>query len=166
MKTKKIALSSMLIALSLVLSYTERFIPLQLVVPLPGVKLGLANVVTMFALYFLDERYAVGILLPRCFLGAMFGGGISGLAYSLMGGLLSLGVMALTKRVTLFSIYGVSVLGAAAHNVGQIGAAMLLLKSGYIISYLPFLLVMGVAAGLVTGAVAATTFRALQATKY
>ena len=77
-KTRTLALSAMLIALALGLSYMERFLPLQLLIPLPGVKLGLANIVTLFALYFLGGKSAVQILVIRCALGAMFGGGLTG----------------------------------------------------------------------------------------
>ena len=84
-KTKKTALCGILIALALALSYLERFVPLQLIVPLPGVKLGLANIVTLIALYLLGAKYAFAILIPRCILGAIFGGGITGLLFSLTG---------------------------------------------------------------------------------
>ena len=121
-----------LIALALALSFAERWFPLQLLIPLPGVKLGLANIVTLVALYRLRTRYAVCILIPRCILGAVFGGGITGLLFSLCGGSLALLAMALAKKSGLFSVYGVSVLGAAAHSLGQILAAMVLMGSIYV----------------------------------
>lgn len=141
-----------MIALALALSYAERFIPLQLVIPMPGIKLGLANVVTLVALYRLKGRYALAILVPRCILGALFGGGITGLLFSLTGGLLALLVMSLAKKAPIFSIYGVSILGAAAHNIGQIIAAMLLLRSVYVAAYLPWLLLAATVTGILTGA--------------
>ena len=150
-----------MIALALALSYAERFIPLQLVIPLPGVKLGLANVVTLVALYKLKSRYAMAILVPRCILGALFGGGITGLLFSLTGGLLALLVMSLSKKAPIFSVYGVSILGAAAHNVGQILAAMVLLKSVYVAAYLPWLLLVAVATGILTGAAGYGVLKAL-----
>jgi heptaprenyl diphosphate synthase len=91
------------------------------------------------------------ILIPRCVMGAVFGGGITGLLFSLTGGVLALGVMALAKKAPLFSVYGVSILGAAAHNVGQILASMVLMHSVYIGAYLPYLLVVAVFTGLLTG---------------
>ena len=160
-KAKQIALCAVMIALALALSYTERFIPLQLVVPLPGVKLGLANVVTLVALYMLKTRYAFMILIPRCILGAVFGGGITGLTFSLWGGILALGTMAIARRMRIFSVYGVSVLGAAAHNIGQILAAMVLMQSVYIGAYLPYLLIVGIFTGLLTGCACAGVLRAL-----
>lgn len=161
-KTKQIALCAVLTSLALALSYTERFIPLQLVIPLPGIKLGLANIVTLVALYLLGTRQAFGILIPRCVLGALFGGGITGLLFSLLGGVLALLVMALGKRSGLFSVYGVSVLGAAAHNVGQVLAAMGLLQSVYVGAYLPYLLLVAIAAGMITGACCAGVLRAMK----
>ncbi|MBE5766161.1 MAG: Gx transporter family protein [Clostridiales bacterium] len=150
-----------MIALALSLSYIERFIPLQLVVPLPGVKLGLANIVTMIALYMLNTKFAYTILIPRCILGSVFGGGITGLAFSMLGGVMALGVMAAAKRVRWFSVYGVSILGAAAHNIGQILAAMLLMRSVYIGAYLPYLLIISVFTGLMTGIACAGVLRTL-----
>jgi heptaprenyl diphosphate synthase len=160
-KAKKIAFCAVMIALALALSYAERFIPLQLVIPMPGIKLGLANVVTLVALYRLKGRYALAILVPRCILGALFGGGITGLAFSLTGGLLALLVMSLAKRAPVFSVYGVSVLGAAAHNMGQIFAAMVLLRSVYVAAYLPWLLIAAVVTGILTGAAGHGILKAL-----
>jgi len=154
-KAKQVSLCAMLVALALALSYTERFLPLQLLVPLPGIKLGLANIVTLFALYTLGTRQAFLILIPRCVLGAMFGGGITGLLFSLWGGLLALGVMSLARKIPLFSIFGVSILGAAAHNVGQILACMVLMRSVFVAAYLPYLLLVAIATGLLTGTLTA-----------
>lgn len=152
MKVKKIALCGVFIALALALSYGERFIPVQLVIPLPGIKLGLANIVTLIALYLLDPGCAFCILVPRCVLGAVFGGGITGLAFSLTGGVLALLTMAAAKRSKKLSVYGVSILGAAAHNIGQILAAMVLMGSVYIGAYLPWLLLAAIATGALTAA--------------
>ena len=152
----------MLIALALALSYTERFIPLQLVIPLPGVKLGLANIVTLMALFFLGTKCAFTILILRCILGSVFGGGISGLAFSLTGGVLAMTVMCICKNCQKISIYGVSMLGAAAHNIGQILVAVFLMGSVYVIGYLPYLLAVSVFTGLATGSICAGVFRVLK----
>lgn len=154
-KAKQITLCAVLTALALALSYAERFIPLQLVVPLPGVKLGLANIVTLVALYLLKPGHAWMILVARCGLGSLFGGGITGLMFSLWGGSLALGTMTLAKKLPCFSVYGVSILGAAAHNIGQILAAMVLMQSLYIGAYLPYLLLVCIFTGLLTGAASA-----------
>ena len=163
MKTKALALCAVLVALALGLSYLERFLPLQMEVHVSGFQLGLVTILTLMALYFLGTRPAVTILGLRCVLGSLFGGGLSALAFSLTGGLLALGTMTLARRIPALSVYGVSVLGAAAHNLGQICAAMVLLGSVYVISYLPFLLAVSVLTGLATGAASSASFRALLA---
>lgn len=162
-KTKRLTLCAILVALAMALSYTERFIPLQMLVPFPGVKLGLANIVTLMALYLMGPKAAFAILIPRCIFGAVFGGGITGLAFSLVGGLLAMAVMCLARKIPAFSVYGVSILGAAAHNVGQILAAMVLMNSVYIGAYLPYLLGVALFTGFATGAACAGILRALKA---
>ena len=160
-KARNISFCAILTALALALSYMERFIPLQLVIPLPGLKLGLANIVTLTALFLLKYRYAFAILVIRCVLGAVFGGGITGLAFSLSGGLLALSVMIIGKKARGFSVYGISMMGAAAHNIGQILTAMVLMNSVYVGAYLPWLLLVGIATGLLTGGVCAGVLRVL-----
>lgn len=158
---KQMTLCAILISMALVLAYMERFIPLQMIVPLPGIKLGLANVVTLMALFFLGTGSAFTILILRCILGAVFGGGISGLAFSLTGGVLSMTVMCIVKHCKRISVYGVSVLGAAAHNIGQILVAVIFMGSGYVIGYLPYLLVVSVFTGMATGSLCSGVFRIL-----
>ncbi len=159
--TKQLIYCAIMIALAMVLSYFERFIPLQMVVGLPGVKLGLANVVTLMALYFWGLKSAFTILGIRVLLGAFFGGGFSGLAFSMTGGVLALLTMRLMQRIRFFSVYGVSILGAAAHNIGQISVAIILMGSVYVIGYLPYLLIVSVFTGLATGSLCAGVFRIL-----
>ena len=161
-KTKRLALCAVLIALAMALSYTERFIPLQMIIPLPGVKLGLANIVTLMALYLLGPKYAFAILIPRCIFGAVFGGSITGLLFSLTGGVLAMAVMVLARKIPIFSVYGVSIFGAAAHNIGQILAAMVLMNSVYIGAYLPYLLIVALFTGFATGAAVAGVLRAIK----
>lgn len=160
-KARKISVCAVLIALALALSYAERWIPLQMLVPVPGIKLGLANVVILVALYLFNAKYALFILVPRCIFGAAFGGGITGLAFSLCGGILALTVMTLLKRVKALSVYGVSISGAAAHNIGQILVAAALMNSVYIGAYLPWLLLVSVVTGLLTGTLCAGVLRVL-----
>ena len=130
-------------------------------VPLPGVKLGLANIVTVFALYELGTAPALVILLARCGLGSLFAGNASALLFSLLGGLTAMLVMIGLKRCRRLSIYGVSIGGAAAHNCGQIAAACLTLGSMAPLYYLPILLGASLITGAVTGVAAACLFRAL-----
>lgn len=155
MKTKHLTLCAFLTALALVLSIAEKWIPLGLIVPVPGIKLGLANVVTLFALTTLRKREAVAILLCRVTLASLFAGSVTGFLFSLFGGMLALLVMALLLRGEgrWFSLLGISVAGAAAHNIGQIGAAMLWLGTTDVLGYLPLLLVSSVPMGLLTGIV-------------
>ena len=163
--TKRLVQSAVLISLALALSYAERFIPLQLLIPLPGVKLGLANVVTLIALYLLGGKTAFAILIIRCILGSVFGGGITGLLFSLTGGVLSMSVMALSRRLPFLSVYGVSILGAAAHNIGQILAAMVVMNSVYVGAYLPYLLLVALFTGFATGGACAGVLRILRTVK-
>ena len=158
--TKQLALCAVLAALSLALSYVEGMFPLP--VPLPGFKLGLANIVTVFALYALGAGPALAILLTRVLLGAMFAGNASALIFSLFGGLAALGVMALLSRFERLSVYGVSVGGAAAHNGGQTLAAILTLGSPAPLAYLPVLLLVSLLTGALTGFIASLLLRALR----
>ena len=161
MKTRKLTLCALMVSMALVLSYIERFIPLQMAIPLPSIKLGLANIVSLIALYMLGGKYAYGILALRCFLGSVFSGSITGLIFSLTGGSLAMLVMALARKIPFLSIYGVSILGAAAHNIGQICAAMVIMHSVYIGAYLPYLLVIAIVTGLATGVAGAGVLRVL-----
>ena len=161
-KTKVIVQNAILVTVALALSYIERFIPLQLIIPLPGVKLGLANIVTLIALYALGTKQAFWIVILRCTLGSVFGGGITGLLFSLTGGLLSMATMSLCKRSSLFSVYGISILGAAIHNVGQITVAMVLMQSIHIGLYLAYLLGVALFTGFATGAACAGVLRVLK----
>lgn len=159
--TKNLALCAVLTALALGLSTLESLFPVSLVVPLPGVKLGLANIVTVFALYELGAAPALVILLARCGLGSLFAGNASALLFSLLGGLTAMLVMIGLKRCRRLSIYSVSIGGAAAHNCGQIAAACLTLGSMAPLYYLPILLGASLITGAVTGVAAACLFRAL-----
>lgn len=149
MKTKQLTTGAILAALALALSYVEGMFPLP--VPLPGFKLGLANIVTLFALYTLGAPSALAILLVRVLLGAVFAGNASALLYSLLGGFAAMAVMIALSRARGLSVYGVSIGGAAAHNIGQVAAAMLTLGNAAPTAYLPVLLVVAVFSGALTG---------------
>ena len=160
--TKQLARCAVLAALALALSYVEGMFPPP--VPLPGFKLGLANIVTVFALCAFGAAQALAILLVRVLLGAMFAGNASALIFSLFGGLAALGVMALLARSARLSVYGVSVGGAAAHNGGQVCAAMLTLGSSAPLAYLPVLLLASLLTGALTGFIASLLFRTMRYT--
>ena len=121
--TKQLTLCAVLTAMALALSYLENFFPLSLAIPVPGIKLGLANIVTVFALYALGPLQALMILTARCFLGAVFAGNMNALIFSLMGGFTAMLMMIELSRIKRLSVYGVSIGGAAAHNCGQVAAA-------------------------------------------
>ena len=164
--TKQLTLCGVLTTLALALSVAENQLPLTMAMPIPGIKLGLANIVTVFALYALGPAQAVLILLARCTLGALFAGNMNALLFSLMGGLAAMGVMILLSRVRALSVYGVSVGGAAAHNCGQVAAAVLTLGNTAPLYYLPVLLGVSLFTGAFTGLVAACLFRALDRTGF
>ena len=159
--TKQLTLCAVLTAMALALSYLENFFPLSLAIPIPGVKLGLANIVTVFALYVLGPGQAMLILLARCLLGAVFAGNMNALIFSLLGGVSAMLMMILLSRRRRLSVYGVSVGGAAAHNCGQVAAAVLTLGNTAPLYYLPILLGVSLFTGALTGLVTACLFRAL-----
>ena len=159
--TKQLTLCAVLTAMALALSYLENFFPLSLAFTIPGVKLGLANIVTVFALYALGPGQALLILIGRCLLGAVFAGNMNALIFSLLGGVSAMLVMILLSRSRRLSVYGVSVGGAAAHNCGQVAAAVLTLGNTAPLYYLPVLLGVSLFTGTLTGLVTACLFRAL-----
>lgn len=164
---KKLALNSILISLAVVLSYIERFIPLDLIIPVPGIKLGLANIVTMFALFFLGLTSAVAVTVLRCILASFLFGGMSSLLYSLAGAFMALMVMTVLKTGynKAFSILGISMGGAAAHNTGQILMASLMMRNAAIFAYLPVLLMTGLVTGLLTAIIAVNLFSIVEKNK-
>lgn len=148
---KQVARYGLLTALALALSWVESLVPLFTAAP--GMKLGLGNLVAVFALYRMTARDAAVLSLARVLLvSATFGNAFS-FAYSLAGAALSLGVMALLKRTGRFSIVGVSMAGGVSHNMGQLLVAMAALGSAQLGWYLPGLLAAGTAAGAAIGGV-------------
>lgn len=152
MKTKRIACLGLFIALAFVLSYVEFLLPLN--IGIPGAKVGLANLVVMVALYTLGKKDAALLSFVRVVLVGLTFGNLAMLLYSLAGAILSFLAMLIAKRTKLFSITGVSVLGGVFHNVGQIIVAMLVLETGSLLYYLPFLIVIGTISGVVIGLLA------------
>lgn len=163
---KEIAQNGILIALALSLSLIERWFPLNLLVPLPGIKLGLANIVTLFALFYLGFKQALTVVVLRCLLGAMFYGGVIAFLLSLAGSLLALAVMTLLipGAGKWFTIIGISIGGAAAHNTGQVAMAALLLQNPSVFAYLTLLLAAGIITGILTGTAATMLFNKIDKT--
>ena len=141
MKTRKLAILGMFVALAFVLSYIEFLLPLN--IGIPGAKIGLANLVIMVALYTLGEKNAIALSIVRVVLVGLTFGNLSMMLYSLAGASLSLLVMLIAKKTGKFSMTGVSILGGVFHNVGQIIVAMLVLETSSLFYYLPFLIVVG-----------------------
>ena len=160
MKTKKIAVLALSIALAMILSFVESQIPAF--VAIPGVKIGLANIAVVFVLYKLGWKEAVLISLVRVVMVSTLFGTLVSLFYSVAGAVLSLTGMVLLKKTGLFSTVAVSVTGGVLHNVGQILMACLLLETNVIVYYLPFLILSGVIAGVVIGVVSAIMVNRVQ----
>ena len=145
-----VAYISVMTALSAIIGYLEMLIPVSFF-GLPGVKLGLANIVSLIALYMFGPVYAFLIMTVRVILlGFMFGNMYS-ILYGLMGGFLSITVMILLKRTNLFTMTGVSAAGGVFHNMGQLCAAGLTLKALRLYYYIPVLIIAGLICGCITG---------------
>lgn len=152
MKTKKIAMLGLSIALAMIMSYIEVLVPLSFAVP--GIKMGLANIVIIFVLYKLGTKEAVLVSVIRVILVSLLFSNAMAMAYSIAGAVLSLVVMWILKKTDKFSVIGVSVAGGIMHNVGQIIMAIILLGTEQIALYLPVLIVTGTITGVVIGIVA------------
>lgn len=147
--TKQLSLMALLTAVALAIHVAEAQIPAP--VPIPGVKLGLANIITVYAVFTLGPGPALMILVARILLGSLFSGVMS-LFYSLAGGLLCFAVMLLMRCVlSKKQIWIASIVGAVFHNIGQILVAIVVTGTPAIVSYLPVLLLSGIVAGLFTG---------------
>ena len=147
--SRRVSSGAMLVALAMIFSYVESLIPINL--GIPGIKLGVANLVTVTGLYILAPMEVLLVVILRVLLvGFMFGNGMS-ILYSLAGAALSMTVMTLMLKNTSFSLIGVSVAGGVSHNIGQLIIAMLIVQNASVFVYAPALLVAGVAAGVVIG---------------
>lgn len=159
--SKRLTRMGLLTTLALIIFTLEAQIPAP--VPIPGIKLGLANIITVYAMFCLGPRDTLLILVCRIFLGSVFTGQMMAFAYSLSGGLLCYLVMLVMRRlVSEQQIWIASVIGAIAHNVGQIIAAILIAQTPGLIVYLPVLLLSGIIAGAFTGLCAQFTIKRLK----
>lgn len=139
------------IALAMIMSYIEALVPLSFAVP--GIKMGLANIVIIFVLYKIGTKEAILVSLIRVILVSLLFSNIMAMAYSIAGAVLSLSVMWVLKKTDKFSVVGVSIAGGIMHNVGQIIMAVILLGTEQIALYLPVLIITGTATGVVIGIV-------------
>lgn len=146
---RRVALTGLLAALALIFSYVEVLVPFNAGVP--GIKLGLANLVPLIILYRLDARYAFAANLIRVFLAGLLFSGMFAALYSLAGSVTSFIVMYLLKKTRLFSVIGVSTAGGVFHNIGQLCVAILAVSGPQLIHYLPVLIISGMIAGIIVG---------------
>ncbi len=160
-KTKKLVTLSLLVSQALVLSIIERGIPVP--VPVPGIKLGLANIISLFTIIIFGLKDTLVVVVLRTFLGSVFGGGFSAFLYSISGGLLSAVVMYMMYKnfKNSFSIPTISIVGALFHNIGQLSAASLVVSNARLFYYLPVLGISAVVTGLLIGFIVQYTMKPL-----
>lgn len=159
MKAKKLVFLAFCVALALALTYIESLLPLSM--GIPGAKLGLANIVTVFVLYACGASLAALTGALRIILSGFMFGNLFSIAYSLGGFILSFLVMVLLKKTNLFSRISISVAGGVAHNMGQLLVAACIL-SGYVFAYFPWLIVSGIISGLIIGIVSSLILARLE----
>ena len=147
--SKRIAVCGVLTALALIFSYIEALIPIP--IGIPGVKLGIANIAIIAVIYIIGDAEAIIVDFLRIVLTGILFGNFYSFMFSLIGGMLSVILMILAKKVKKLSMVGVSMIGGVAHNVGQIVAAVFLMDNVAIAYYLPVLIVVGVVTGIVIG---------------
>ena len=150
MKTKKLTLLALLSAIALTIFMVEAQIPA--LVPIPGVKVGLANIVTVFAVFALGPKEGASVLFVRIFLGAVFAGNFSTIFYSAAGGACAIGVTILLKKIlTTKQLWVAGSMGAVAHSIGQMAVAILITGTPGLIVYLPVMIAISIVTGLFTG---------------
>ncbi|MDF2906521.1 MAG: putative rane protein [Herbinix sp.] len=160
MTSKKIATYGLLVALAFILSYIESLFPVFIAIP--GIKLGLANLVVITAIYKMGVKEAFVLSIIRIVLVGFTFGNPSTMMFSLVGGLLSWLLMVIFQKTKLFSTIGVSIIGGIAHNIGQILVAILVVENIDIIYYLPVLLIFGVIMGALIGILATIIIKRLK----
>ncbi|MEN6389965.1 MAG: Gx transporter family protein [Syntrophomonas sp.] len=161
-KKKREAVIIILICNAILISLLELIIPVP--IPIPGVKLGLANIITIIAIAFLEFKDVLTIVVLRCIVVGVLSKGITALPFSLSGGLLSALVMWLVykKMSKLFSIKGISIIGAITHNAAQLIVASVILRETVVLYYLPVLLISAIITGLITGTISELTVKEIK----
>ncbi len=155
MKVKKLALLGLLTAIALIIFTVEAQLPP--IVPIPGVKLGLANIITVFAVFAIGAKEGFAVLACRIFLGAVFAGNFSTIFYSGAGGLCAIAATIGLKRIlTVKQIWVAGCIGAVAHSAGQMAAAVVISGTPGLVIYLPVLVVISILTGFLTGLIAQT----------
>lgn len=156
----RVAYFGVFTALALIFSYVESLIPIQ--IGIPGVKLGLANLMIVIALYKMSLKETYLLSITRVVLSGFLFGNMFAILYSLAGGLLSLTVMAVLKKAGGFSVMGVSIAGGVFHNIGQLIIAMIVVETFSVAYYIPVLLIAGVFTGLLIGIAANETLKRIK----
>ena len=151
-KTTRIALCGMLIAAAMMFSYLETFLPMP--VPVPGVKPGIANAVTIFCMFTLSLPETAAVALLRVLLAGLLFQNPVVITYSLAGAVCSVAGMYAAKRVGIFGFTGISVIGAVLHNLGQCATAAVLMENGNLLWYMSVLLITGTFSGVIVGVIA------------
>lgn len=157
--TKKITIAALMAALALIFSYVEVLIPFT--VGVPGIKLGVANIVVIIVLYYLGPKYAITVNVVRVLIAGLLFNGLFGALYSLAGAVISFIVMVMLKKTDIFSIVGISMAGGVAHNLGQILVAAFLISNIKIFVYFPMLIISGVVTGAIIGILAGLILKRL-----
>ncbi len=165
MSTKKLALIAILVAQATILHYLEGLLPNP--IPIPGVKLGLANIITLLALILFDFKTALNIVVLRTILGSLLNGTLFGVGFflSFSGAITATCMMILLLRVfPVLSVIGVSISGAIAHSIGQLLVASLIISQPGIFYYLPFMLLFSIPSGIITGLLLKELLKFMQST--
>ena len=163
MKYKKTAVLGVCIALAMIFSYIELQIPSF--VAIPGIKLGLPNIVIIIALYKFGWKEAVIINILRVLIVSVLFGTVLSLLYSIAGAVISLTILIILKKLSIFSTVLVSVFGAICHNIGQIAVAIFVLDTSELLYYLPVLLITGTVSGILIGLIGANVVKKLEKVK-
>ncbi len=145
----RVAVFGVFVALALIFSYVESLIPFH--IGIPGVKLGLANLIIVIALYKMSLKEAFLLSVTRIILSGFLFGNLFSIIYSLAGGMLSLAVMSVLKKSSDYSITGVSIAGGVMHNIGQLLIAMIVVETFSVVYYVPVLLISGLVTGMLIG---------------
>lgn len=151
--SKRTALDSVLICMALILSYIEAVVPLNLIIPLPGFKLGFSNIAVMFAIYYIGNLDAFFVMISKIVITSVLFGSFSSFLFSFFGGILSFAFLLFVRRFfpDTFSWVGISLICAALHNLGQLAAAALVFSGTEVFYYMPLLLLFGLICGIITG---------------
>ena len=150
---KTLALCGIFTSLAIIFSTFESLLPIQALIPLPGIKLGIANVVIVYVLFYIGTRESVLVLICRCVVTALIFGSVTSFLFSVCGGALSLLSAVFIKKLCPYklSFVGVSIIGAAFHNIGQMLVCCAMLKTMSALYYLPPLLLASIVCGCITG---------------